>query len=205
MERIVYDLEFNTAFKIDRKTRQLKKGNAHPDCPQEIIEIGAAKVDEQLRIIDTFQLMVKPVLYPRMHPTIKQKTKITSEILDTGVPFPEAINLFLDWMGRKEKMLCSWGIDDYNELKRNCEYHDIGMDWASNRCDVQKMCMQHFGSPKGQQVGLKKAVIHFGVEMDERFHSALNDAVYTAKILEALKNQRQQDEEGGGERGEKTV
>ena len=205
MKRIIYDLEFNTAFKIDRKTKQLKKGDAHPECPQEIIEIGAVKVNEDLQVEDMFQMMVKPTLYQRMHPKVKQKTKITMELLDTGLPFPEAVDLFREWMGTEEKLLCSWGIDDYNELKRNCEYHEIEMSWAAYRCDIQKMCMSFLNAPKGQQIGLKKAVLQFGVQTDERFHSALNDAVYTAKVLEAMEKQRKYQEEGGIEHGEKTV
>lgn len=190
MKRIIYDLEFNTAFSIDKKTKQLKKGNAHPACPQEIIEIGAVKVDENLQIEDLFQVMVKPSLYRRMHPKVKQKTKITREMLDTGIPFPEAINLFREWMGNQEKSLCSWGIDDYHELKRNCQYHEMELTWADNPCDIQKMCMTFLKTPKGQQIGLKKAVLQLGVETDGRFHSALNDAIYTAKVLEAMELQR---------------
>ncbi len=205
MKRIIYDLEFNTAFKIDRKTKQLKKGDAHPECPQEIIEIGAVKVDEDLKVVDIFQVMIKPALYQRMHPKVKQKTKITREMLDTGLPFPEAVDLFQEWMGSEAKLLCSWGIDDYHELKRNCEYHEIEMSWAEHRCDIQKICMSLLNAPKGQQIGLKNAVLRFGVETDGRFHSALNDAVYTAKVLEAMEIQRKYQEEGDAEHGEKTV
>ncbi|SFH68711.1 Inhibitor of the KinA pathway to sporulation, predicted exonuclease [Tindallia magadiensis] len=191
MQRIIYDLEFNTAFKIDRKTKQLKKGNAHPKCPQEIVEVGAVKLNDEYEVIDSFQILVKPTLYQRMHPTIQKKTKITKEILDRGIFFPEAMRIFMEWIGNEPVQLCSWGMDDYNELKRNCEYHSIVMDLEIAWCDIQKMCMKAMEAPKGQQVGLKKAVTHFGIRMEERFHSALNDAVYTAKILEVLERERE--------------
>ncbi|SDY64059.1 3'-5' exonuclease [Tindallia californiensis] len=203
MQRIIYDLEFNTAFKIDRKTKQLKKGNAHPECPQEIVEVGAVKLNDEYEVIDSFQIMVKPTLYQRMHPTIQKKTKITREILDSGIFFPEAMKIFKEWIGDDPVQLCSWGMDDYNELKRNCDYHCIVMDLKITWCDVQKMCMKVMEAPKGQQVGLKKAVTHFGITMEERFHSALNDAVYTAKILEALERQKESFENLGLLEGEK--
>ena len=187
MTQIIYDFEFNTAFRIDRQTRRLLKGDAHPECPQEIIEIGAVKLNDQLCIEDTFQMMIKPTLYHKMHPKIRQKTKITAEELQYGVTFPEAIQAFREWMGAEEPVMGSWGIDDHQELERNCRFHKLETKWFQQHLDIQKLCMRHLEMPKGQQVGLKKAVEHFGIELENSFHKALHDAIYTAHVYRALK------------------
>ena len=78
MKYIIFDFEFNSSFRIDRRTKKLMKGRANPLCPQEIIEIGAVKTNEEIEIEDTFQMFVKPQLYTKMHPKVKKKTKIGS-------------------------------------------------------------------------------------------------------------------------------
>ena len=195
MTQIIYDLEFNTAFKIDRTTRRLLKGEAHPECPQEIIEIGAVKLSESGDIDDTFQMMVKPTLYHKMHPKIKQKTKITMDQLETGLPFGSAVEAFREWINTEEPVMGSWGRDDHQEFLRNCQFHGLETHWFQKHVDIQKLCMQHFASPKGHQVGLKKAVEHFGIQLSNSFHKALHDAIYTAHVYRALK-QAQQDGAG---------
>ncbi len=186
MKHIIYDFEFNTAFKIDRSTKRLLKGNAHPDCPQEIIEIGAVRIDENLEIEDTFQLMVKPKLYMKMHPKIRQKTKITCDELQTGIPFREAIEAFREWINEEEVIMGSWGIDDHQELLRNCRFHGIETEWFQHHLDIQRLCSRHMNLAKGQQVGLKKAVQYFNIMEDTSFHKALHDAIYTAHVFRSL-------------------
>ncbi|AOY77079.1 3'-5' exonuclease [Clostridium formicaceticum] len=190
MKYIVFDFEFNSSFKIDRKTKKLIRGNANPLCPQEIIEIGAVKTNAKIEIEDTFQIFVKPQLYTKLHPKVKKKTKITKEDLLKGIPFQDAIKRFTQWIDTDHFMMCSWGQDDINELKRNCGFFHIKTHWIDKYCDIQKMCMGHLNLPKGEQVGLKKALEILHIEIDKDFHKALNDAVYTAKILSVLKNQR---------------
>ncbi|AKL95312.1 exonuclease, Rnase T and DNA polymerase III [Clostridium aceticum] len=187
MEYIIFDLEFNSAFKIDRKTKKLIKGNANPLCPQEIIEIGAVKANTKLEIEDTFQTFVKPQLYTKLHPKVKKKTKITKEDLAEGLAFQSAMKLFTQWLGTDEVVMCSWGQDDINELRRNCDFFHIKTNWIKKHCDVQKICTGHLAMPRGEQVGLKRAIEALQIDIDRDFHKALNDAIYTAKILKVLK------------------
>lgn len=47
--------------------------------------------------------------------------------------------------------------------------------------------MNYLELPKGRQIGLKNAVELFNIDMEHKFHQALSDAIYTAKILKELK------------------
>ncbi len=188
LKYIIFDLEFNAPYKIDRRTKQLKRGNTNPMCPQEIIEIGAVKVNEELEIEGTFQQFVKPTLYLKLHPKVKSKTRITLEDIEGGVPIHEAIALFREWIVEDEEyILCSWGADDINELKRNCSYFKIDSQWIKAFKDIQKSTMKYLRQPMGQQLGLKRALEIFEISMNNKLHKALNDAEYTAKILRIIK------------------
>ena len=59
MHYIVFDLEWNQCPEGKEKE---EKG-----LPFEIVEIGAVKLDENFRLVDTFHTMVKPQVYRWIH------------------------------------------------------------------------------------------------------------------------------------------
>ena len=57
--------------------------------PGDIIEIGAAKLDDRFQLIDTFRVYSKPQYYPKMHRRIASLTGIHDKLLEEqGLPFP---------------------------------------------------------------------------------------------------------------------
>ena len=65
---VIFDLEWNNAY--DYKS---KKGM------NEIIEIGAIKLDEKLNIVDTFKQLIKPTLSKKLSSRFKNLTHISME------------------------------------------------------------------------------------------------------------------------------
>ena len=57
MNYIVLDLEWNQC--------PYGKSREEERLPFEIVEIGAVKMNEQKEIIDTFHILVKPIVYRR--------------------------------------------------------------------------------------------------------------------------------------------
>lgn len=67
MNYIVFDLEWNQCpYGKDRENKRL---------PFEIIEFGAVKLDENRKVIDKFQQIVKPAVYHRLHYRTKEILK----------------------------------------------------------------------------------------------------------------------------------
>ena len=83
MNYIVFDLEFNQSF--DFKTGSSAKSN--PECPFEIIQIGAVKLNSSFETIGHFNRYIKPVIYKRIHPYVEKITAITQDDLKNGAPF----------------------------------------------------------------------------------------------------------------------
>ena len=89
MNYIVLDLEFNQAFPF----KSGKKVEPNPECPFEIIQIGAVKLNERFEQLDSFNCMISPQIYPRLHPFVEKITGIRPKML-TGQPhFPEAYQI----------------------------------------------------------------------------------------------------------------
>lgn len=180
---IVFDLEFNQAFRINKITRQLEQGKMNPQIPQEIIEIGAVKLDENYCHIDSFRSFVKPNIYKKIHPQVKKMTKISKHELEYALPFKQRVLEFKAWIGLGY-FLCTWSRDDIAGLRNNCIFYDLDIGWIDNIIDVQKLYSDAYNLK--QQVALKNAVKELGILSETKFHSALNDATYTSKVLQHL-------------------
>lgn len=177
MEYIIFDLEFNMFFKF-------KEGESvNPALKNEIIQIGAVKLNDRLETIGEFNFIIKPVIYKRINPYVKRKTNINSGMLVQGKSFREAIESFSAWLG-KDSILCSWGHDDILGLRDNCLF--FGFDELSfdKYINIQQMYMQHVGLSK--QPSLESAVEGLGIEKNSPFHDALSDAAYTSEIFKKV-------------------
>lgn len=174
MNYIIFDLELNSKpFK-----------NRHPN---EIIEIGAVKLNDNLEVAGTFQSFVRPKIYKKLFKVIKQKTDIKQEDINNAEDFKCVLAKFKDWIDR-DYILCSWGYDDIHHLRSNCRLHRLSAKWIKNPFDIQKQFSIQNGLPAGQVSSLGNALGVLGVNVDEKLHRADIDAKYTADIFIRLKN-----------------
>lgn len=180
MVYIVLDLEFNQSFPF--KTG--KKVEPNPECPFEIIQIGAVKLNEAFEQIDTFDIMIRPQLYPRLHPFVEKITGIKQEQLKDKPSFPEAYQAFLKFIGKASAILCTWGGDDIKSLFRNIYYHNLDADRLTDQfLNIQPFASAYLNHEAGKAIGLKNAVVELGLPEGDSYHNALHDAVYTANIF----------------------
>ena len=102
MDYIIFDLEWNQPYSNDISFMK----RARMPLTGEIIQIGAIKLNENLEIVDSFTMYVKPKYLPHMHKHVKALTGITNQDLNRGVPFRAAYSHFQQWCG-KDYMLLS--------------------------------------------------------------------------------------------------
>lgn len=181
MNYIVMDLEWNQA--ADRKTKQ------ENELLFEIIEIGAVKLDENRRIVDTFHELIKPQVHQKMHQITGELIHLRIEQLDSCRCFVEVMQDFLTWCG-KDYRFCTWGNLDLIELQRNMEYYQ--MEPLAHKpleyYDVQKLFSIAFEDRKSRK-SLEYAVDYLEIKKDKMFHRADTDAYYTARIMERIEDE----------------
>jgi inhibitor of KinA sporulation pathway (predicted exonuclease) len=176
MNYIVFDLEYNQPFKIN-------SNNIHYKLLHEILEIGAVKLNENLEIIDTFRIYVKPEVYKKINPRVVKLTKITQYDLQYSFPFTYCYEQFIKWIG-SEFILCCWGSNDILELLSSCNFYNIDISWLKVYINVQYMYMKIYNL--NMDISLKNAIENSNFKIEDEMHNALNDAKYTAKIFKAL-------------------
>ncbi|MBO4591124.1 MAG: exonuclease domain-containing protein [Eubacterium sp.] len=180
MNYIVFDLEWN----------QSPGGRAgeHPRMPFEIIEIGAVRLDDSFSLTGEFRRLVKPKLYTKLHKYIKDILSYDEEVLkEEGVSFKDACTDFLEWCGEGSNdgyFFCSWGPSDLHTLQNNMDFYNMEkMDFPLRFYDVQQIYAEKY-SKTHSVCKLEKAIEHLKLNEDRPYHAAINDAYYTARVMQ---------------------
>ncbi len=179
MKYIIIDLEWNNGYSKEQHC-----------FVNEIVEIGAVMLDEQLEIIDTFTQLIKPSLVKKFTKRFVDLTKITAqEVEEKGVYFDEAFSRFRDWCGEEENVFLSWSNSDLFVLIKNFQLHtgDVVVDFMDNYCDAQRFCMRVLQIPFGHQIGLANCAEMLDISVDTTvLHRALADCYLTVECLNAV-------------------
>lgn len=177
MRYIVVDLEWNQPVSKQKMVRSPIRLRG------EIIQIGAVKVDANMRTIDTFNMLIKPKYYEKMNKRVQQLTDITDAQLETGVPFEMDFERFSDWCGEEFRFL-TWGPDDIYMLEDNMLIHGLDIDWIPAAYDAQVIFDDQV-TMEGRDFSLGYAMYKCGIK-PLKCHDALNDAINTVKVLTRL-------------------
>ena len=175
MNYIIFDLEWN------RFTKAVKFR-----CPDEIIQIGAVKYNENMEFIESYKSYVSPVLYKKMEPTVHKLTGLSISMLKKeGRPFVQVVNEFIDFIGR-DAVIMSWGAQDADILRKNCAYFCKGMPitFLKKFADVQRYVTNLLSESGNNQVGVKTAADKLFIPYEEEeLHDALVDAEISGKVF----------------------
>lgn len=149
----------------------------------EIIEIGAVKINEYGEVQDTYESFVKPIINPLLSGFCKGLTSITQQQINTARKFTPVIEEFKEWGGiyDEEFYICSWGQNDKNLLQNDCSLHKLEDDWLDYYVNLKNQ----YDTLKGGNVkgNLKKIVMREGYEFTGKPHRAISDAENLAKIF----------------------
>ena len=179
MYYIIFDLEWNSGYSYFTQSFM-----------NEIIEIGAVKLDEKLNIVDTFKQMVFPQFTKKLSGRCKRLTNITNdEVKENGIDFLVAFRNLARWGKGDKNVYMSWSNSDLYVLTQNFTQHtgSAKIEFIKNYCDVQKYCMSFIkkeDNPNGNQISLENCAELFKIDFDsEKLHRALSDCYLTAECL----------------------
>ncbi len=178
MQYIVFDLEWNNVY-----------GRKIKGFINEIIEIGAVKLDENLNEISTFSSFVKPSIGKRLRGSVKKLTNITNDDVLGGEPFTQVFSTFRKWVGAQPTVMLTWGDGDIRVLIENYKYLNgiAFIPFLTDYVDLQTFVQRKVPTEKGQQIGLGKAAEALGID-DETYshHRALDDSRLSAECFKRV-------------------
>lgn len=176
---IIFDLEWNNAYNYATKTGI-----------NEIIEIGAVKLNKRLEPVDSFKQLIKPRLSKKLQGRFQSLTHITEEeIQKSGVDFDRAFSDFAAWSRGDGNIFLSWSKSDLytlvsNFLKfKNTSY----IDFIGRYADAQQYCMSFLDKQDNNQISLSDCAEIFNVKIDNtKMHRALEDCYIAAACFKEV-------------------
>lgn len=179
MNYVIFDFEWNNAY--DYRTQ---KGI------NEIIEIGAVKLDRNLNITDTFKQLIKPKISKKLSKRFVDLTSITpDEVKSCGIPFADAIRDFARWSGSDDVLFMSWSNSDLYVLVSNFIrfFGTTNVSFIKKYMDVQKFCQNMMELSGAEQISLSHCAEQLEISVDEEnLHRALEDCYLASECFKKL-------------------
>lgn len=154
-----------------------------PSLIQEIIEIGAVRLNGYGEVEGTFNSFVKPKVNPRLSSFCTELTTIRQEDVDRARYFPHVVEAFQDWaeVFDEDYLLCSWGDFDKKMLISDCKLHQLEYDWVDSYINLKEQYREI--KRLRQAKGLKSVVNAEGFEFIGTHHRGIDDAKNLALIF----------------------
>ena len=176
MQYVILDLEWNNGFSAKLQ-----------GYINEIIEIGAIKLDEEMNIIGQFSIFVRPDITHRLKNRVKELTQITNEDLKRGTSFTYAVSKFKKFT--QGCVIMSWSKSDLVTLESNCQYYygSETIPFLKYYADVQEYCQKAIAPQEKNQMALQVAAEKLNIDMDDiPLHRAVGDSLLTSRVLKAV-------------------
>lgn len=178
-EFVIVDLEA-TCYDNSRKDEIAPLGFVN-----EIIEIGAVKLDENGIEIDRFESFAKPKLFPTISKFCTELTTITQEDIDNAEPLSVVLENFIDWCDGTT--LISWGNYDKTQMLKDMTRNDLDMphylDIVEDHHSLKHLHAKWNNLKRKNGIGMSGALKFEGLEQTGTHHRGIDDAINIAKIF----------------------
>ena len=180
---VVIDLE------MCKVPKNCRKGFHHG---KETIQIGAALMNAEYEVIDTYSIFVKPQ-FGYLDDFIKNLTGITETDLKEAPSIEEAIESFMNWLPKNEKITAiSWSDADQYQFKYEIESKKFNVSQEFNELLENWIdCQLEFNEKmhKNKNFSLEEALVATNIITDGRAHDGLADAYNTALLYAKMQRE----------------
>ena len=158
-------------------------GGQHPGS-QEIIEIGAVRLDSKLKPAGEFRTFIKPREKPILSPFCTELTSIRQSDVDAAPSFVEALRAFRRWIGKGPYRIASWSDYDLHQLQRDCvRYGSVLPAPLEVHLDLRAL---HARLRQGKPIPMVEAMTREGLSYTGRLHTGIDDARNAARMAQLL-------------------
>lgn len=152
---------------------------------QEIIEIGAVRMNDAFHPLDRFQIFVRPQYNGVIERKIYKLTGISNGAVRDAASLREALDALEVWCGSDGCEIYTWSTNDLGQLRRECSFkgiENIFLDEMVQWHDFQEEFCQLLG--ESHIMSLDAAMQRAGLEPIGSLHDASWDAFNGARLME---------------------
>ena len=169
MSYVFFDLEWNQGYPRNEAEKI-----------DEIIQIGAHRLDRWEDPGTSFSAYVRPSIHKRLHHQVRKILPLHQSQLKRAGTFREVISEFFRWCG-PDPVFFTWGTCDARVLDTNLCWYGMEEYLDLEIYDLQR-AFDLLVLETNRQTSLEAAVTALGLDGSLTYHDAGNDAIYTARI-----------------------
>lgn len=182
MNYVILDMEWDSAYH-----------KLHKRFINQILQIGAVKLDENFNIIDIFDVTVKSSFSKRVSRRFTELTGITKEMMLDGISLSDAVNKYNTWLG-DDTVTITWSNSDLYTMAENEKLLLDGIKFKIQKyLDLQVFIqgeLRLLGHEIKSQISLAHAAELLGITTDNYdLHTAKDDSLLCAALLKKHYNE----------------
>lgn len=176
MHYVILDMEWDSTYH-----------KQHKRFVNQILQIGAVKLDENFNVVDVFDVTVKSLLSKKVSNRFAELTGITTEMMLGGVPLELAVQKYNDWLG-SDTVTITWSNSDLYTIAENEKYLLNNIKFKIEKyLDLQSFIQSELrilGFEIKSQISLSHAAELLGITTcDYDLHTAKDDSLLCAALL----------------------
>ena len=150
----------------------------------EIIELACVFTDKNFKVVQEFDEFVQPIENPVLTDYCKNLTTIKQSDIDKADTFTYVVHRFKKCMNeisgdKNDFLFCSWGRYDYNQLKSDCELHNVQYPFNENHCNLKDVVAKKL---KIKKCEMEQVLEKLGLTLDGTHHIGIDDCRNILKI-----------------------
>jgi 3'-5' exoribonuclease 1 len=156
---------------------------------QEIIEIGAVKLDESLDMTGQYDRFVRPVQNPQLSEFCQALTHITQDDVAHADIFDVVFPGFDSWIGEGSCRIVTWGEYDIEHIRIDCKRHSMKFPkrFANRHVNLKQVFAE---SKRIRPCGMEQALSMMNMQPQGTHHRAIDDARNLVRIMRVLRGQK---------------
>lgn len=182
MHYVILDMEWDSAY------HKLQKRFVN-----QILQIGAVKLDEKFNIVDIFDVTIKSSISKRVSGRFTELTGITKEMMLNGISLQDAVDRYNNWIG-DDTVTITWSNSDLYTIAENEKYLLNGKRFKIDKyLDLQVFIqgeLKLLGHECKSQIALGTAAELLGITTENyALHTAKDDSLLCAALLKKYYNE----------------
>lgn len=182
MHYVIFDMEWDSAYH-----------KLHKRFVNQILQIGAVKLDEKFNIVDIFDVTIKSSISRRVSRRFTELTGITKEMMLDGIALEDAVRKYNQWLG-EDTVTITWSNSDLYTIAENEKYFLDGLKFKIDKyLDLQVFIqgeLKILGHELKSQISLGSAAELLGITTDNYdLHTAKDDSLLCAALLKKHYNE----------------
>ncbi len=182
MHYVILDMEWDGAYHKE-----------HKRFVNQILQIGAVKLDENFNIIDIFDVTIKSDISKRVSRRFVELTGITKEMMLKGISLSQAVREYNKWLG-EDTVTITWSNSDLYTIAENEKFLLENQKFKIEKyLDLQKFIegeLRLLGHDLKSQISLSHAAELLGITTENYdLHTAKDDSLLCAALLKKHYNE----------------